>query len=131
MQKDVGIFPLPNCELFQVHGNKFKPHPIRYLGQACVSCVSHAMLFLGIRKAPFNGLLAHLVVSLVSLRIWEITRRRHLGWTPSLWRCSRTLPTSWQNTQSLTFPTPRRNGWTASTPSPSIRFCPRSLNCGA
>ena len=78
LQKVVGILPLPNCKLFQVHGSKFKPHPIRYLGQACVSCVSHAMLFLGIRKAPFNGLLAHLVVSLVSLRIAKLFRHIHI-----------------------------------------------------
>ena len=32
----MGILPLPNCKLFQIHGSKFKPHPIRYLGQACV-----------------------------------------------------------------------------------------------
>ena len=74
----MGILPLPNCELFQVHGSKFKPHPIRYLGQACVSCVSHAMLFLGIRKDPFNGFLAHLVVSLVSLRIAKLFRHIHI-----------------------------------------------------
>ena len=78
MQKDVGILPLPNCELFQVHGSKFKPHPIRYLGQACVSCVSHAMLFLGIRKDPFNGFLAHLVVSPVPLRIAELLCHIHI-----------------------------------------------------
>lgn len=78
LQKVVGILPLPNCKLFQVHGSKFKPHPIRYLGQACVSCVSHAMLFLGIRKDPFNGFLAHLVVSLVSLRIAKLFCHIHI-----------------------------------------------------
>lgn len=36
------------------------------------------MLFLGIRKDPFNGFLAHLVVSLVSLRIAELLRHIHI-----------------------------------------------------
>ena len=70
----MGILPLPNCELFQVHGSKFKPHPIRYMGQACVSCISHTMLCLGFSKDLFNGFLAHLVVSIVSLRIAKLLR---------------------------------------------------------
>ena len=74
----MGILPLLNCELFQVHGSKFKLHPVRYLSQACVSGISHAMLFLGIRKDPFNGFLAHLIVSLVSIRIAQFLRHIHI-----------------------------------------------------
>ncbi len=46
----MGILPLPFCKLFQIHDSKFKPHPICYLGQACVSGVAHPMLLLGIRE---------------------------------------------------------------------------------
>ena len=60
LQKVVGILPLPNGELFQVHGSKFKLHPVCYLSQACVSRLSHAMLFFGIRRDPFNGFLHRL-----------------------------------------------------------------------
>ena len=60
LQKVVGILPLPNGELFQVHGSKFKLHPVCYLSQACVSRISHAMLFFGIRRDPFNGFLHRL-----------------------------------------------------------------------
>ena len=45
---------------------------------SCVSCISHAVLFFGIRKDPFNGFLAHLIVSLVPLRIAKLLRHIHI-----------------------------------------------------
>ena len=35
------LIPSPNCELFQIHGNKFKPDPICYMGEATVKCITH------------------------------------------------------------------------------------------
>ena len=49
------------CQLFQIHGNKLKLHPVRYLSQASVLCITHRVFFLGIGKGPFNGLFAPLV----------------------------------------------------------------------
>ena len=55
------IPPYPFCILFQIHGSKFKLHPVRYLSQACVSSISQTMLLLCIRKDTFNRLFPSLV----------------------------------------------------------------------
>ena len=49
------------CQLFQIHGSKLKLHPVRYLSQASVLCITHRVFFLGIGKGPSNGLFAPLV----------------------------------------------------------------------
>ena len=46
----MGIFPMPFCELFQIHGSKSKLHPVRNLSQACVSGITHTMFLFCIRK---------------------------------------------------------------------------------
>ena len=57
----MGVFPKPCGELFQIHGSKFKLHPVSNLGQACVSGISHSMLLLGIGKDTLNSFLTGLV----------------------------------------------------------------------
>lgn len=52
------LLPFPFCQLFEVHGSKFKLHPIRHLGQASIACITHGVFFFGICKDPFNGLFA-------------------------------------------------------------------------
>lgn len=44
------LIPLPNCELFQVHGSKFKPNPICNMGKTSVRCVSHTIFFFCVCK---------------------------------------------------------------------------------
>lgn len=34
-------FPRPVCKLFQIHGSKFKPHPLRNAGQASHVGIAH------------------------------------------------------------------------------------------
>ena len=58
------------------------------------------------------------------------TTRRILTWIYSLWKCLRISLMSWQSTPTRPSRIRRRNGWMGSTPFPSIRYCPRSLNCG-
>ena len=48
----------PPCQLFEVYGSKFEPHPVRDLGQTTVVSIPHGMLFFGISKDPFNGFFA-------------------------------------------------------------------------
>ena len=55
----------PSGQLFEVHGNKFKPHPVGNLGQTTVISIPHGMLFFRIRKDPFNGFFAFGVKVLV------------------------------------------------------------------
>ena len=55
----------PPCQLFEVYGSKFEPHPVGDLGQTTVVSIPHGMLFFGISKDPFNGLFAFGVKVLV------------------------------------------------------------------
>ena len=68
----MGIIPVPFSELFQVHGNKSKFHPVRNLSQACVSGISHAMFLFGICKNTLNGFFPCFVHSLVDRSVPNI-----------------------------------------------------------
>ena len=50
-----GSIPLPNSDLFEIHGSIFKPDPSRNGGQASVVCVTHCVFLFRIRKDPLNG----------------------------------------------------------------------------
>ena len=39
------ITPLSFCEFFEIHGSKFKPYPIRDLGEAAVGGITHSVFF--------------------------------------------------------------------------------------
>ena len=62
---DKTLLPLPGGQLFQIHGCKLKLHPVRYLGQASVLCITHSVFFFGVCKDAFNGLFPLLVKILV------------------------------------------------------------------
>ena len=47
----------------------FQLHPVGYLGQASILCITHGVFFLGIGKNPFNGFFSPLVEFLV---LWGI-----------------------------------------------------------
>ncbi len=68
----VSIPPYPFCILFQIHGSKFKLHPVRYLSQACVSSISQTMLLFCIRKDTFNCLFPSFVHPLVDRSVTGI-----------------------------------------------------------
>ena len=65
LQKVVGIRLLSNGELFQVHGSKFKLHPVCYLGQASVLRITHGVFFFRVSKVAFNRFFAALIKRLV------------------------------------------------------------------
>ena len=67
--------PFPCGQLFQVHGNKLKLHPVRHLSQASVLCITHRVFFLGVREDPLNGFLSALVELRVRRRISGIVRQ--------------------------------------------------------
>ena len=54
-----GVLPTPFCQLFQVHGSIFKPHPACDPGQTSMMRVTHCVFFFCIGKDPFNRLFAH------------------------------------------------------------------------
>ena len=68
----VSIPPYPFCILFQIHGSKFKLHPVRYLSQACVSSMSQTMLLFCICKDTFNRLFPSPVHPLVDRSVTGI-----------------------------------------------------------
>ena len=63
--RDKTLLPLPGGQLFQIHGSKLKLHPVRYLGQASVLCITHSVFFFGICKDTFNRLFTPPVKALV------------------------------------------------------------------
>ena len=63
-----GVFPTPICQLFQIHGSKFKPDPSRDGGQASVVCITHRVFLLRIRKDPFNGFFALCIYFFCTIR---------------------------------------------------------------
>ena len=71
----MGVPPLPYSQLFEVHGSELKPDPVGNLGQASVLCIPHGMLLFGVRKDPFDGLLAPLVQLLIFRRIPDVVRQ--------------------------------------------------------
>ena len=54
-QCENGALPAPLGQLFQVHGNIFKPDPSGDGGQASVMCITHGVFLFCIRKNPLNG----------------------------------------------------------------------------
>ena len=62
------LLPPPISQLFEIHGSKFKLHPVRHLGQASVLRITHGVFFLGICKDPFNGFFAPFVEILILRR---------------------------------------------------------------
>lgn len=67
-----GSLPLPRSQLFHIHSNKFKLHPVGNLSQASVLCITHAVFLFGICKYTFN------------LFVSEFTQLRYSG----VWRVS-------------------------------------------
>ena len=53
-----GVPPTPICQLFQVHGSKFKSDPSCDGGQASVVCITHRVFLFRVCKDPFNGFFA-------------------------------------------------------------------------
>ena len=51
--------PLPNSNLFEIHGSIFKPHPSRNPGQPSVVRIPHGVLFFCISKNTLYGLFSH------------------------------------------------------------------------
>lgn len=60
-------FPRPVCKLFQIHGSKFKPHPLRNAGQASHVGIAHRVFFFGICKDTLNRFLTFFVNALTQI----------------------------------------------------------------
>ena len=82
---DKTLLPLPGCQFFQIHGSKFKLHPVHHLGQASVLRITHSVFFFGVCKDAFNGLFTPPVKALVLLisedscpRIFLLSQARQL-----------------------------------------------------
>ena len=63
------VIPFPPRQFFEVHGSKFKLHPVCHLSQASVLRITHGVFFFRIRKVLFNRFFAFLVKILVLRRI--------------------------------------------------------------
>ena len=55
----------PPGQFFEIHGSKFKLHPVGYLGQASALGITHGVFLFCVGKDPFNGLLLPQVQFLV------------------------------------------------------------------
>ena len=55
------VLPRPACKPFQIHGNKFKSHPLRSACQASHVGIAHGVLVFCICKDKLNCFLAFFV----------------------------------------------------------------------
>lgn len=65
----------PEGQHFEIHRNKFKPHPGGDPGQTSAVCITHPMLVFGIGEDPFNGLLAQSIDILAVLTLAQLLRQ--------------------------------------------------------
>ena len=70
-----GVLPTPFCQLFQVHGSIFKPHPACDPGQTSMMRVTHRMFFFCVGKDTFNRLFAHGVDLFPAIRFAELLHK--------------------------------------------------------
>ena len=68
----IGSIPLPNSNLFEIHGSIFKPHPSRNPGQTSVVCVTHCVFLFRIRKDPLNGFFSPGVNSFAQIGLSDV-----------------------------------------------------------
>jgi len=54
-----GVVPTPFCQLFQTHGNIFKPHPTCDLGQTSMMRLTHRVFFFCVGKDTLDRSFAH------------------------------------------------------------------------
>ena len=64
--EQVRSIPLPDCQLFQIHDNIFRPHPGGYPGQTSVVCISYGVLLFCIGKHTLNRFFSHGILFLFS-----------------------------------------------------------------
>ena len=69
---EIGVLPTPLGQLFQIHGNIFKPDPPCDCGQASVVCITHCVFLFCIRKDTLNRLFPSLVHPLVDRSVTGI-----------------------------------------------------------
>ena len=74
----VSIPPYPFCILFQIHGSKFKLHPVCHMGQASVLGVTHVVLFFRIGKYTLDLLFSQPVQFFVHRHIPDMLRHLHI-----------------------------------------------------
>lgn len=74
----MGGVPFPDGQLFQIHGSKFKLHPVCYLGQASVLRVTHPVLFLRIGKHTLNLLFSQPVQLFVHRHVPDMFCHLHI-----------------------------------------------------
>ena len=70
-----GVLPTPYCQLFQVHGSIFKPHPACDPGQTSMMRATQRMFFFCVGKDTFNRLFAHGVDLFPSIRFAELLHK--------------------------------------------------------
>ena len=66
---------LPEGQLFEIQGSKFKSHPGENLGQISAVRITHSMLAFGISKNPLNGFSAQSANLYTTLRFTQLLRR--------------------------------------------------------
>ena len=74
----MAAIPFPGGQLFQIHGSKFKLHPVCHLGQASVLGVTHAVLFFRIGKYTLDLLFSQPVQFFVHRHIPDMLRHLHI-----------------------------------------------------
>jgi len=63
------ISPFPFCEPFEIHGSKFKLHPVLNLRQATVRSITHLVFFFCIGENSFDGFFSPFIQFFVLRRV--------------------------------------------------------------
>ena len=64
--------PTPHCQLFQIHGSIFKPHPVCDLGQTSMMRISHCVLLFRIGKYALYCFFSHGIYLFAALRLTKL-----------------------------------------------------------
>ena len=78
IRRRMAAIPFPNGQLFQIHGSKFKLHPVCHLGQASVLRVTHPVFFLRIGKHTLNLLFSQPVQFFVHRHMPDMLCHLHI-----------------------------------------------------
>ena len=74
----MAAIPFPGGQFFQIHGSKFKLHPVCYLSQASVLRVTHTVLLLRIGEHTLNLLFSQTVQLFVYRHMADMLRHLHI-----------------------------------------------------
>ena len=73
----MAVVPFPSGQFFQIHGSKFKLHPVCHLSEATVLRVAHAVFFFCVGKYTLNFFFSQTVQFSIYRHVPDVLRHLH------------------------------------------------------